>query len=379
LSPAVASPCLSEIKVHSHRAQEQESSKIEKYDTAPITKPPQAQDRRDTSDNSNNNLLSLPDSDDNPGNESDLSNHNRAYNRVSDAFNGDIEDTSAHDNDADADSSGNDENVAYDPGGVSKDSTLDGATQDSADDTTDDSSPSSTHTPLVFDNDAADSRHSDDRRRDTGLDTDNSSDDIIRKLPFDTDAADSHDADDRRRDTVLNTTISDDASSDDSRIVYDPGGIGFSKDSALGGINDGDGSSLPYDPGGDTNDESDVHNFVYDPGGDPFIHTTRKRNATASTAHDFDLVPCYELAQAVHLVFNAAPPSSTGDHPFLVDARHTAATSHQVIQDVATAAATSKRSEVGLTGDGQDFDPPGDVRSVCALGLEQAQHPPLVV
>src|SRR6266850_5990306 len=34
------------------RPQEQEdSSKIEKYDTAPITKPPQAQDRRDTSDN----------------------------------------------------------------------------------------------------------------------------------------------------------------------------------------------------------------------------------------------------------------------------------------------------------------------------------------
>jgi len=237
------SPCLSKINIHSHHAQEQEEVlKIEKYDTAPIMKPPQAQDRHDTSDNSNNNLLSLPDSDDddsdddsddNPGNKSDLSNHNRAYDRVSDAFNGDIEDTSAHDDDADADSSGNDENVAYDPGGVSNDSTLDGATQDSADDTTDDSSPSSTHTPLVFDNDAADSRHSDDRRRDTGLDTDNSSDDIIRKFPFNTNTADSHDTDDCRRDTVLNTTISDDASSDNSRIVYDPGGI--SNDSTFSG------------------------------------------------------------------------------------------------------------------------------------------------
>src|SRR6267142_2425844 len=76
LSPAIASPCLSEIKVHSHCTQEQEdSSKIEKYNTAPITKPPQAQDHHNTSDNSNNNLLSLSNSDNNPGNKSDFSDH----------------------------------------------------------------------------------------------------------------------------------------------------------------------------------------------------------------------------------------------------------------------------------------------------------------
>ena len=235
--------------------------KIEKYNTAPTKKPLQAQDR---CDNSDNNLLSLPDSDDDPGNKSDLSDHDHAYDRVGDAFkgdiedtsahgdrdnagnngdtfNGDIEDTSAHDDDADSSS---DSYVAYDPGGISNDSTLDSATQDSADNTTNNSSPSLTHAPSPFDNDAADGHHSDD-------------------------------ADDRGRDTVLDTTDNslDLIKGDDSRIVYDPGGIGFSKDSALGGINDGDGSSLPYDPGGNTNDESDIDNSVgrniaYDPGGD---------------------------------------------------------------------------------------------------------------
>jgi len=107
LSPTVTSPGLSEIKVHSHCAQEQEdSSKIEKYNTAPITKPLQAQDCHDTSDNSNNNLLSLFDSDDNPGNKSNLSNHKFVHDPVGDALNGDIEDTSAHGDNNNAGSSG---------------------------------------------------------------------------------------------------------------------------------------------------------------------------------------------------------------------------------------------------------------------------------
>jgi len=154
LSPAIASPCLSEIKVNSHRAQEQEdSSKIEKYDTAPITKRPQAQDRRDTSDNSNNSLLSLipqaPDSLDDDSD--DLSDQNRASDQSGDAFIGDIEDTTAHGDGDNADSS-DDDDIVYDPGGISS-NTLGGSTQDSGDD-------------------------------------------IIRKFPFDTDAADSHGADD---------------------------------------------------------------------------------------------------------------------------------------------------------------------------------------
>jgi hypothetical protein len=58
LSPAAALPRPSDIKVTSHRAQDQETfSKIDQYDTAPITKPPQAQNSHDTSDNSNNSLL----------------------------------------------------------------------------------------------------------------------------------------------------------------------------------------------------------------------------------------------------------------------------------------------------------------------------------
>jgi len=117
---------------------------------------------------------------------------------------------------------------------------------------------------------------------------------------------------------------------------------------------------------------------VYDPGGDPFIHTIRRRNATVSTAHDDTLAPRYELAQAAHLVFNAASPSSADGHPFLpsTNARHIDATPQEVIQDAFTAAATSKWLEIGLTRDGQDFDPPEDVRTVRVLVLEWAQHMP---
>jgi len=57
--------------------------------------------------------------------------------------------------------------------------------------------------------------------------------------------------------------------------------------------------------------------------------------------------PHYELAQAAHLVFNAVPPSSTNDHPFLPspNSRCTNAMQQPSIQDIATAAATSKQSE----------------------------------
>jgi len=92
---------------------------------------------------------------------------------------------------------------------------------------------------------------------------------------------------------------------------------------------------------------------------------------TISTAHDDTLAPHYKLAQATHLVFNAAPLSSADGHPS-ANARHVDATPQQVIQDAFTTAATSKWLEIGLTRDGQDFDPLGDVRTVRMLGLEWA-------
>ena len=94
------------------------------------------------SDNSNDNLLSLPNSDSNDSNDdsdddlaskSNLSNQNHAYDQVSDTFKGDIEDTSAHNDNADSSS---DSYIAYNPGGVSNDSTLNNAKQDSTDNTT---------------------------------------------------------------------------------------------------------------------------------------------------------------------------------------------------------------------------------------------------
>jgi len=135
------------------------------------------------------------------------------------------------------------------------------ATHNNEDDINGDSSPVSTHTPFLSDHNA-DNSIEDTTARDDGdnagsSDDDNiaydpsginsntfggstqdTGDDIIRKFPFDTDVADSHDADHRGRDTELGNTI---IKSDDSRIVYDPGGIGFSNASTLGGINDSDG------------------------------------------------------------------------------------------------------------------------------------------
>jgi len=297
------SPCLSKINVHSHCAQEQEEvSKIEKYDTAPIIKPLQVQDCRDTSDNSNNSLLSLPNSDNDSDNDlaskSDLSDQNHVYDQVSGAFEGDIEDTSAHGDGDNTDSSGDDDYIAYDPGGISTSSVFSNATQASttSDDTTDNSSPSSTHVPSPFNNDAADDHHSDN-------------------------------TDDRGCDTILSITNGslNLIKSDNSRIVYNPGGIGFSKDSALGGTNDGDNSSLPYDPSGgihfdnglgsdlgntaisdDTSSFNSSHcKFVYDPGGDLLVN-----NTTISTAHDDMPVSRHKPVQAKRLDFNAVPPSS---------------------------------------------------------------------
>jgi len=97
---------------------------------------------------------------------------------------------------------------------------------------------------------------------------------------------------------------------------------------------------------------------------------------TVFSAHDIDLVPPLVLAQATRLGSDIALPLSAHDHPFLpfANSRHADATLQQVLQDISTIAATPKRLKLGLTGDGQDFDPPGGVRRVHTLGLERAQH-----
>jgi len=173
---------------------------MNQYDTTPITKPQQAQEPRDTSDNSYNSLLSLdPQTSDNsdsegsndsdyndlivydPGNESDLSNHDRVSNQGGEDCKVDIEDTSTRDN---ADSSVDDEYIVYDFGGISTSNAFSGATQASTtnNDTTDNSNPSSTPTPFPFDHDAAD-------RIDTRSDTNGLGDaanlDISTSSPWD--------------------------------------------------------------------------------------------------------------------------------------------------------------------------------------------------
>jgi len=73
--------------------------------------------------------------------------------------------------------------------------------------------------------------------------------------------------------------------------MFDPGSI--SSNSALDGTTLNNGSS--------NHPANNKHN----------------RNATISTAHDNTLIPCYKLMQAEDLIFNATPPSSADDHPFL--------------------------------------------------------------
>jgi len=144
------SPHTAKVTNKNHSKQEQEYfPKLNQYDTAPITNPQQTREPHNTSDNSNNSLLSLehqtfdnsnpnnsnPDNKDNdnnyddlimynPGNKSDLSNHNRG----GEDFESNTEDTSMCDNNNNTssnnnnsdntDSSSDDEYIMYDPGGI---------------------------------------------------------------------------------------------------------------------------------------------------------------------------------------------------------------------------------------------------------------------
>ena len=145
----------------------------------------------------------------------------------------------------------------YDPGSISNDSTFSGATQASSNDITGHSDTPST--PLPFD-DAADhsyicSHTGNAAKFNTGISS-------ISDHRFVHDPG--------REDfngSIEDTSAHDDDAncSSDSHIVCDPSGIGFSKDSALGGINDSDGSSLPYDPSGN-----------------PFIHSKCKLTAAVA-------------------------------------------------------------------------------------------------
>src|SRR6266850_5054040 len=149
-SLAIMSPHTAKVTNKNHSKQEQEYfPKLNQYDTAPITNPQQTREPRNTSDNSNNSLLSLehqtfdnsnpdnsnPDNKDNdnnyddlimynPGNKSDLSNHNCG----GEDFESNTEDTSMCDNNNNTssnnnnsdntDSSSDDEYIMYDPGGI---------------------------------------------------------------------------------------------------------------------------------------------------------------------------------------------------------------------------------------------------------------------
>ena len=153
------------------------------------------QDFRNTSDNSNNDLLSLDpqtsdNSDDdgdedyivyNPDSKSDLSNHNRVFDQGSNGFNGDTEDTSTYDDsddDLNVNNAGDSSNsgIVYDPGGIriNNNSIPDGPTRDRGDDFNychSNNSLLSKHTASPFDNDVADNQHSNDRGRATELGT----------------------------------------------------------------------------------------------------------------------------------------------------------------------------------------------------------------
>jgi len=166
-----------------------------------------------------------------------------------------------------------------------------------------------------------------------------------------------------------NTAISDNASSFNSsrrKFVYDPGSNGSNSTTEADSVCEGNNN-----PGGNTNHERDEHNFIYNPGGDLLIN-----NMTVSTAHNADLVPPLKLAQVKHLDFNATPPSSAAVHPSLPSAnlppqsdKDADAAPQPNIQDITTAAATSKQSELGLTGDGQFLKPPGRCKERTHTGL----------
>jgi len=145
----------------------------------------------------------------------------------------------------------------YDPGGVSNNSTFSGATQASSDNITGHSDTPSM--PLPFDDDANRSYICSYTGNAARFDTGISSTSDHRFV---------HDPGREDFNGSIEDTLAHDKDADcssDSHIVCNPSGIGFSKDSALGGINDGNGSSLPYDPGGN-----------------PFIHSKHKLTAAAA-------------------------------------------------------------------------------------------------
>jgi len=117
------------------------------------------------------------------------------------------------------------------------------------------------------------------------------------------------------------------------------------------------GLKHPYNPGGNyPNNKNNNNYFMYDPSGDHLDNTSNSscanitHNTAAcsliSTAHNNTLIPHYKLAHT-HLVFNAMLLSSTNNHPFLPspNLQCTNTTQQPSIQDVTTAAATSKQSE----------------------------------
>ena len=106
--------------------------------------------------------------------------------------------------------------------------------------------------------------------------------------------------------------------------------------------------------------------------------TTTEAPAATPTARTTTPSPCTIRAATTSSTPSADTTRLPSQHatstPSLASTPHTNATPQPAIQDIFNAADTSKQLELGLTKDGQDFDPPGDVRRVRMLGLEQAQR-----
>jgi len=124
--------------------------------------------------------------------------------------------------------------------------------------------------------------------------------------------------------------------------VYNPSGIGFSKDRALSGTNDSDDSSLPYNPSssihfnnglgsdlGNTTISDDAssfnsssHKFIYDPGDDRYNSTIK-----ANSVHEGNNDP----GSGIH--FNNSLGSDLGNTAISNDASSFNSSCHKFIYD----------------------------------------------
>jgi len=315
LSLTVTLSRLSGINVNGHHAQEQEDSlKIGQSDTTLTKKPLQAPRLLDSDDADSDDSDSDDPNDDHiydPGSKSNTSHRNCAFDQGGNSFTGDIEDSPMCDNSNNG-SSSPDEDTTYDSGGVNFTSNN---TSSSLCDNSN-SRLNSSHNGHTNSN----TRPSDDRSAPNDYNHGSSSvdDDIVydpggisgddfdsgnntphTPFPFDNDAADSHHSDDCGHNTKLSTT-NNSLGLIKSHIMYDYGGISFGNDSSLSGSTQ-DGSNTAYNPSGFNiiNDDKCMHN----PGGDRFnnsikIDSACDDNESGGDTNNWNLV--YNPSGGIH-------------------------------------------------------------------------------